>query len=187
MLNRCASVVVALTLGLVAGASAQDTEHYQALAVNMSNVELGAPTPVDIVIERWSTDAEKARIVEAFQKGQEELLSTIQKIRPRVGYIARPGHTGWDLGYANRVRGEDGGWQIVVLTDRRMGFRELAEQPRSVDYPFTLIEMHVDDDGFGEGRASVATKITWDAENRTLELENYTSDPVRLQNVKRVD
>jgi hypothetical protein len=68
-----------------------------------------------------------------------------------------------------------------------MGFRELAEQPRSVDYPFTLIEMHVDDDGFGEGRASVATKITWDAENRTLELENYTSDPVRLQNVKRVD
>jgi hypothetical protein len=45
----------------------------------------------------------------------------------------------------------------------------------------------VDDEGSGEGRASVATKITWDGETRTLELENFTSDPVRLQNVKSIE
>jgi hypothetical protein len=45
----------------------------------------------------------------------------------------------------------------------------------------------VDDEGSGEGRAPIATKITWDGETRTLELENYTSDPVRLQSVKRVE
>ena len=121
------------------------------------------------------------------EKGQDELLKTIQNIRPRVGSIALPGETGWRLRYANKVRGEDGGWQIVLLTDRKIEFREAAERPRSINYPFTLIEMHVDDEGSGEGRASVATKITWDEKTRTLELENYTSDPVRLMQVKRVE
>jgi hypothetical protein len=153
----------------------------------MSNVELGSPTMVDIVIERWSTDAEEMRIVEAFQKGQDELLKTIQKIKPRVGYVALPGETGWDLRCANKAPPEDGGWQIVILTDRPIGFREASERPRSFDYPFSLIEMHVNDEGSGEGRASVATKITWDAKTRTLELENFTSDPVHLPNVKRVE
>jgi hypothetical protein len=47
--------------------------------------------------------------------------------------------------------------------------------------------LHVDDEGSGEGRASIATKITWDGDTRTLELENYTSDPVRLPQVTRID
>jgi hypothetical protein len=187
MLKSGIRMALALALGLAGMAFSQGREHYQALAVNLSNVDLGAPTMVDIVIERWSTDAEEARIVEAFQKGQDELLKTIQKIRPRVGYVALPGETGRDLRYANKAPLEDGGWQIVILTDRRIEFREAAERPRSINYPFTLIEMHVDDEGSGEGRASVATKITWDGETRTLELENYTSDPVRLPNVKRID
>jgi len=187
MLNRSLRIALALTLGLAGAAFSQGREHYQALAVNMSNVDLGSPKVVDIVIERWSTDAEEARIVAAFQKGQDALLETLQKIEPRVGYVALPGETGWSLRYANKVRGEDGGWQIVILTDRRIGFREAAERPRSFDYPFTLIELHVDDQGSGEGRASIATKITWDAKTRTLELENYTSEPVRLPSVKRAE
>jgi len=187
MRKRSAGLAVLLLLAGSATAFSQGREHYQALAVNMSNVDLGAPTTVDIVIERWSTEAEEARIVEAFQKGQDELLRTIQKIRPRVGYVALPGQTGWDLGYAHKAPLEDGGWQIVILTDRPIGFREASERPRSFHYPFTLIEMHVNDEGSGEGRASIATKITWDAKTRTLELENYTSDPVRLPSVKRVE
>lgn len=178
---------LALTLGLAGTAFSQGKEHYQALAVNMSNVELGGPTTVDIVIERWSTDAEEMKIVEAFQKGQDELLRTIQKIKPRVGYVALPGETGWDLRYANKAPLEDGGWQIVIVTDRPIEFEEAVDRPRSFHYPFTLIELHVDDEGSGEGRASVATKITWDGDTRTLELENYASEPVRLPSLKRVD
>lgn len=187
MRNLSASLTVLLLLAGSATAFSQGREHYRALAVNMSNVHLGGPTMVDIVVERWSTDAEEARIVEAFQKGQDELLKTIQQIRPRVGYVALPGETGWDLRYANKAPLEDGGWQIVILTDRRIEFREAMERPRSFYYPFTLIEMHVDDEGAGEGRASIATKITWDGKTRTLELENYTSEPVRLPKVTRAE
>jgi hypothetical protein len=60
---------------------------------------------------------------------------------------------------------------------------EARENPRSRDYPFTLIEIHLDKDGKGQGKASVATKITFDKEKNTLELENYSSEPVRLNEV----
>jgi len=181
-----ALAVAALSAALPALALAQQPERYKAYAVNLSTQELGPPTMVDIVIERLSSDAEEARLVEAFQKSSDALLTELQAIRPRAGYIQLPGETGWDIRYANKAKGEDGGWQIVVLTDRRIGFQEAADRPRTIDYPFTLIEMRVNDDGVGEGRASVYTKITWDAETRTLELENYGSEPVRLQQLKRV-
>jgi len=177
---------LALVMALPALASAQGPEHYRAFAVNMSNVGAGGSATVDIVIERWTTDAEKAKLAAALEKGQDALLSALQAVKPRAGYIQVPGSTGWNIGYASKTRGEDGGWRIVVLTDRPIGFREAVSQPRTIDYPFTLIEMHVNDDGQGEGKASVFTKIVWDKAAGTLELENYANEPVRLQQITRV-
>ena len=56
--------------------------------------------------------------------------------------------------------GEDGGRRIVLVTDRPISFWEAANQPRSIDYPFTLIELRLNRDGEGEGKMSIATKIT---------------------------
>jgi hypothetical protein len=38
--------------------------------------------------------------------------------------------------------------------------------------------------GEGEGKLSVATKITYNKKKNTVELENYASEPVRLENVR---
>ena len=80
----------------------------------------------------------------------------------------------------------EGGRRIVVITDRYIGFQEARAQPRTMDYPFTLIEMRVNKDGEGEGKMSVATKIAFDKKEKQVELENYSSEPVRLNalNVK---
>jgi hypothetical protein len=72
----------------------------------------------------------------------------------------------------------------VIATDRRIGFREARNQPRSIDYPFTLIDIRLKPDGKGEGKMSIATKISYDKAKHTVELENYASEPVRLQAVK---
>ena len=45
------------------------------------------------------------------------------------------------------------------------------------------MEIHVDKDGKGEGKMAVATKIDFDKKKNTMELENYSSEPVRLNNV----
>jgi len=186
IMTRSLVAALALSITLPVLASAQ-TERYRAFAVNMSNIAPGTTTVVDIAIERWSNDAEEAGLVEAFMKGPDALLTALQGVRPRVGFIQVRGQTGWDIRYADKVKGEDGGWRIVVLTDRPIGFREAAGRARTMDYPFTLIEMHLNDDGVGEGRASVYTKITWDEKTRTLHLENFASEPVRLTEVRKVE
>lgn len=173
------------TAALGASASAQEPERFTAWAVNLSNVGTGATSQVDIVIERWSGEAESERLVAAFKKSQDDLLRALQKVRPRVGYILVPGSVARDLQYAREIPGEDGGRTILLAADRRIGFREAVNRPRSFDYPFTLVELRLDNNGEGEGWASVATKITWDAKGRTLELENYANQPVDLKNVKK--
>ena len=40
-------------------------------------------------------------------------------------------------------------------------------------------------DGEGEGKMSLATKIRFDKEASTIELENYQTQPVLLKSVRR--
>jgi hypothetical protein len=160
-------------------------ERFTALAVNMSNLGRSGAATVEIVVNRWSTDAERDRLMDTlFEQGPQKLLSALQKL-PRVGYFRTPNSIGYDLHYARRTALPDGGERVVLLTDRRVGFWEAANQPRTIDYPFTLIELHLNTDGEGEGKLSLFTKITGDAENKLIVLEDYANQPIQLNGVKR--
>jgi len=155
-----------------------------AVAVNMSNVGRGGANVVDIEIDRWSTEAERDDLIAAFNaKGPDALLSKLQGTK-RVGYMRLPNTLGYDLHYARKHPGEDGGEQIVIATDRRVGFWEARNQPRTIDYPFTLIDIRLTSAGEGEGKMSVATKISYNKKKHAVELENYASEPVRLTTIK---
>lgn len=154
-----------------------------AVAVNMSNVGRPGPFRVDISVTRWSTEAErKGLLTTFFEKGPDKLLDTLQDVEP-VGRINAPGALGWDLRFALHQPEPEGGSRIVLVTDRPVTFWEARNRPRTVDYPFTLIELRLKRDGTGEGKASVATKITYNKSTQTVELENYASEPLRLTNV----
>jgi hypothetical protein len=43
-----------------------------------------------------------------------------------------------------------------------------------------LFEIRVDKEGKGQGKVAVATKISFDKKKNAIELENYSSEPVRL-------
>ena len=90
---------------------------------------------------------------------------------------------GWDLHYASETPTDDGGKDIVIATDRPIRFWESANLTRTLRYPFTIIEIHLDKDGKGEGRMSVATKLSMSKDGKTLELENYSTQPVILEKV----
>jgi hypothetical protein len=155
-----------------------------AWAVNMSNIATGANSTVDINIERWSTEEDQQKLTTTFlEKGPEKLLDVLQDLK-RVGYIRLPTSLGYDLHFARQVPLDEGGRRIIIATDRRIGFAEARNQPRSIDYPFTLIEIRLKPDGTGEGKMAIATKISMNKKQNTVELENYSSEPVRLQNVK---
>lgn len=70
----------------------------------------------------------------------------------------------------------------MIATDRPIGFWEAYYRPRSVDYPFTVIQMQMGSDGRGKGTMSVATKIL--AYDGVIQLENFASAPVMLTEIQ---
>jgi hypothetical protein len=182
------STVTSLLVG-AAAASAQTAsnsprEHFTAVAVNISTVGHAGAGPVDIRINRWTPPAERDRLVALFkEKGADALLSALRDAQP-VGTISTPGNIAYDLRYATELPGEDGGRRIILATDRPISFWEAANQPRSADYPFLLIELRLNKAGQGEGKLSVATKLTLN--DNVLVIENYANQPVMLNEVKKV-
>lgn len=182
---RSLAIAVGSAAVVVLSAAAQtmgSPERYTANAVNMDS---GTAGTLDITVDRWSSDKERDTLVATVQKqGAEKLLDALQDTKP-VGHFGAPGNLGWDLRFARRTSLPDGGERVVLVTDRRIGFRESVNQPRSIDYPFTVIELRLNGDGEGEGKMSIATKVIYDKEHNTITLENYGTQPVQLTNVKR--
>src|SRR4051795_6881488 len=183
-LTAFATAVVSAVL-LTAAGSAQTMgtpERFTATAMNVNNGQAGT---IDITVNRWSTDKQRDQLMDvAANKGPEKLLDALQD-QPAVGHFGAPGNLSWDLHFARRLPLPEGGERVVLVTDRRIGFWEAANQPRSIDYPFTMIELRLNGDGEGEGKMSLATKITADKNTNTVVLENYDIQPVLLQSVHR--
>jgi hypothetical protein len=179
-------VVFVCTSGI---AHAAPREVFEAFAVDLGAVPeaplRGARSGViEITIDRWSTQAEQQSLANAvLEKGPEDILRLLQKM-PSTGRIRTPGRLGYTLRYAHEERFE-GGRRIFILTDRPIDVREAIGRPRSIDYPFTFVEMRLDAKGEGEGKMSIAARIVADPDTRTIELENYSTQPVDLRSVKK--
>lgn len=185
-----AALSAALVAGSMAVPAAQSNmaapEKFTAFAVDISNTAPRAnTTSVDVTINRWSTDAERDQLLSVFrEKGQDALLSALQKL-PVVGGLNTPGSLRYDIHFARQKPEAEGGRMIFLMTDRYITAWEAANRPRTIDYPFTLIQLQLDKDGKGVGKASIATKITQEADG-TIALENFSSEPVMLNEVHRV-
>lgn len=157
---------------------------YTAFATNLSNVDVGSRAQtIQIEISRWSTEAERERLLTTLkEQGEKKLLDTLKKL-PRVGSFRTPASLAYDLRFAWRIPGEDGGERIFLATDRYINMWEVTSSSRTLDYPFTLIEMRVGPSGKGEGKLSVAARIAIEAD--LLVLENYADQPVMLSEVTR--
>ena len=164
-------------------------------ALNMSNTATGANQTIRINIDRWSTPSQRQQLIATFLEkgGQSALLKALDK-QPELGRFNFPGYLGpdpnntmrlgTDIRYARNFAGEDGGRRIVIIAPRIIGFREEVNQPRTTDYPFSLFEMRFDSQGKGQGKMAYATKIAFDKKKNNVELENYSSEPVRLNKLE---
>jgi hypothetical protein len=168
----------------IAGPAAQthgEKEEFTAVAIANNTVQTGAGT-VLISVDRWSTTAERDRLVSTLlNQGPRALLDALQDTQP-VGRIRTPDSIGYDLHYAFQTPGEDGGRRIVIATDRPIGFWEAYNQPRTVDYPFTLVQMQIGADGRGTGTLSEFTKVI--AYENNIFLENFANAPVMLTEIR---
>ena len=178
-------VAALMTLGWAGAQDSKYTERYHATAANTS-VDVAAPSlfELEISLERYTTVAESETMQAAYDKGKQDALLNALQRAPRVGIFRVPGNLSWDIKYAFRFRGRDNRNRIILLTDRNVSFAEARARPRSMDYPFTVIQMRVDDSGIGDGEINVAAAVAFDGRN--LEIEEFLDRPIRLTKVRKI-
>lgn len=190
--DRIRTFMVVTVLALAGAAvltaeTAPQKEEFQAFAITPAlNARTTISSIMNISIDRWSTEAEMAALVEAFNaKGQEGLLKVLGK-QPKVGYFRMPDRIGYQLRYAFQQPDGQGGRRIVLATDRPFEFEEVSDETLSFGYPFTVIEIHLNKDGRGEGRISVAAKIIVSVDGKYFDVEDFGPLPVVLKTVKKI-
>ena len=103
---------------------------------------------------------------------------------PKAGYIRTTKTLAWDLRYAHQNTLEEGGRRIVVATDRPIGFREAANQARTMDYPFTIVEIRLDKNDKGSGKILAGTRLL--SKGRTSSSD-YGQQPIRFNEIRKRD
>ena len=155
------------------------------------NLNPGTGMRLQINVFKWATDTERDALLAVLQEKGDSGLGTALEKAPTIGYIWDGGHLGYSLRYAQRVLQPDGGERIILLTDRPLGSwgREAWQpsgQAAAPPYSFTLVELRLNKHGRGNGKMSLAARVTADTDAKTVTLENYAAAPVLLDEVKRV-
>jgi hypothetical protein len=182
-----ATVLLAVIVTAGPALAAKPVEHFTAFAVDMSNTAGRTRSgTVDVIINRWSSPQEKDQLVSALREGGNDgLLRALQKVKEPAGYIRSAGSIGYPLRFAWQMPTSDGGRRILIATDRPVSFLEASTHPRTMDYPFMLIDLRVDAQGKGQGKLMPLAKVQLN-EDHVAEIENYSSEPVRLSEVRKL-
>lgn len=118
------------------------------------------------------------------ERGQRGLLDELND--ERVGNFALTGQVGRDINAAFVTR-VDGRLRIRAVFERWIGFGELRGGYRSVDYPFSYIEMFIDPrTGRGDGTFFPASQIRYRNRNGEpqVEIEDFGTFPGRIMGVQ---
>jgi len=149
---------------------------------------------VDITIERWSTDAERETLVRELRANDAEaLLVGLGKVFHRNGVVQMPGADGLgarahlrrvrNLKFAQQIETPTGR-QIIVVADQHLGFGESGRDFKSWQPEFSVVDIRIGRDGTGVGKLAHADAITFNQHTHAFEVADYTSQPVRLADVR---
>jgi hypothetical protein len=160
-------------------------EVYTGTIVNMTGRAVS--TGFTLTLERWTTDVEAQQYLSALASGgQDGLMKAISK--NNLGFIAATGQTRRDLLIVREAQIE-GKRRVVVAFERWVGFFEARGGYRSLDHPFSIMEIFFDEKGKGSGTFIGLAQVKLERDKKTeqmkLELENFGSFPAKVMGVMR--
>ena len=183
-----AAIGLVVVLATPAGARvAPDTVRFTAFAVSMTNGSTGGSSQLELVIDHWSTSTDRDDLAAALlERGPIGLLKAMQA-RPRIGFVRVAGRLGNDIPFARQVQHSDGTRRVVIVLPRQLAFSEVNRGSPTEDYPYTVIEMHLDAAGGGDGKMSVGARIRVNKGSDQIDHEDYTGGTVLLKDVKTLE
>jgi hypothetical protein len=158
-------------------------EVYTGTAVAIGGEFGGRSRTFTLELTGHTPDEEAQQDVQILQtQGQDALMKAIGKMK--LGYFAFEGQVGRDLNFVQESETEDGR-KITVLFERWLKMFEVRNGTRSEDYPFTYIELFINDHGKGEGSLIGAARVSMDKRHTgMLDVENFGTYPARLMGVE---
>ena len=169
---------------------AQDQEKkketvYQATIVRVRGGAGGLRSvPLTIRIQGTTTDDQVEEYLEMVPEGHQlrTLRETLEKVEG-LGRVSVTGFIGNDLAVVREWDTEHGKL-INLITPRNMSFAELTHSGRSRNYPFSFLQLLVDEEGKGQGTVIVAARPRFKKDGK-FEIESYGLQPFQVVNVQR--
>ena len=182
-------LVIFVLLTIVSRADAQERETYTGTVLYYgSGRNIGTTTrQFTLNINGQTSEQEARRFLGILREGrQNKLLNAIDD--NDLGRFSVGANVGTQINVV-RERVEGGQRRIFIVFQRWTQFAELRYGYRSVDYPFGVIELMIDErTGKGEGTYIAAARIRWDENGDNnmpqVEIENFATYPARLLNVR---
>ena len=155
----------------------------QAQAMGQST-QLGQTFGITLIIEEYSTEADKSALLEAFNsKGNEGLVNALNKMHTK-GRMSITGTLGYDVAYIRQWPQPDGTTKIRLVTNRPIRFGEAWSDSRSMDYSLSGVDIVLSPNKKqNSGTLVPACKLKMNKENQ-LELE-ILQNPWKLVNIMK--
>ncbi len=139
-------LLAALLLTAVTLANSQEDRKIETIDATArgTSTQLGSSVSVKVIISQFSTEEDRAVLVNAFKKGQNQgLVDALSKMKS-VGRIAITGTVGTDLAYIRLIR-TDTGRKIRFATNRPIRFAEARNNSTTTAYNLTAGEFDLND------------------------------------------
>ena len=150
-----------------------------------ANIGGGGARELQMVVTRWSTESERARLIGILaEEGQEAMMKVLEK-QEKTGWVRIRGgrYPSTELRYAYQSETKEGGRHIVLLTNRRVSLSEARNQGQSLDFDLTMVELMIGDNGKGSGAVAAGTQVEIDKETNRLKITAFQTTPTKLVNV----
>jgi hypothetical protein len=146
-----------------------------------TSTQMGRLGTVQIMIDSFSTDAEREELIQAFQSGGHKgLYDAVEGMKSR-GRIRVPGGLGYDINYVKEFQTPNGR-MLRIVANRPIRMGEAMGNTRSMDYSLSVAEITFPaGGGKGEGVLIPAAEIK--VENGELTVEAY-QNPWKLTSVR---
>lgn len=161
-------------------------EEYRGNAISFNGPRL-ATSFFNLTITGRTSDEDAQRYLAILDdRGQDAALDAIRN--NDLGNLQFPGSIGRRLNVV-RESSANGQRRLFIVFERWTQFAEQRGGYRSLDYPFGVVEIFIDErTGKGEGTYIPAARIRLDDNKRTgtqqLEVENFATYPVKLNNIE---
>ena len=174
------------TLGLLLtqAAPAFSRDKYETIEARAmgTGTQLGADVGVSLNIYEFSTPADRAILVQAYEKGQNQgLVNALQKMRA-VGHIELTGTVGNDVSFI-QMTPTPTGRKIVFVTNRQIRFGEAWTDSASMSFDLTagILEINDQDKSKSTGTIFPAAQLVVNKEGK-LEWD-LTRNPWKLVDI----